>query len=130
MDRDWRCRSRPRKGVGLLAGLDDAPLRHQTVRLFRLRAAYARGIHSVRFLPKTEESQFTLFGYLRRGQPGCLQHSQIQDALVHHQFWMALPVYFWLGDIARAREISPQSLHHARRPSVRIARLIGLAQLL
>src|SRR6476620_5577437 len=130
MDRDWRCGPRPRKGVGLLAGLDDAPLRHQTVRLFRLRAADARRIYSVRLLPKTEKPQFTLSGDLWRGQPGCLQHCQIQDPLVHHQFWMALPVYFWLGDIARAPEKSPQSLHHATRPSVHIPRVIGLAQLL
>ena len=50
--------------------------------------------------------------------------------MVHHQFWMAVPVYLWRGDIARAPEKSPQSLHHDRRASVHIARLIGLAQLL
>src|SRR4029077_14992534 len=50
--------------------------------------------------------------------------------MVHHQFWMAVPVYLWRGDIARAPEKSAQSLRHDRRPSVHIARLIGLAQLL
>ena len=58
-------------------GLMMPPLRNQTGRLFRLRAAHARGINSVRILPKTEKPQSTLSGDLWCGQPGCLQHSQI-----------------------------------------------------
>ena len=70
-----------------------------------LRIAGAGRINSLRFLPAIQKHQLALSGHLRRRHTDGLQHRPLQNALVHYQHHLAVPVPVWRGFVLVNRNI-------------------------
>ena len=82
------------------------------------------------FCQKFKNLKFAISGDIRRGQLGRLQLGKIQDAVVHYQFRLAIPVRLWRCHFFGSSKTFASRAPYNRRAFGHFARLKHLAELL